>query len=278
MKSLLVGLDTTPASKAAVEFSFALASRFGARLTGISVLDIAYLTAQQPIPLGGAEYKFKADFARVERAHAQALELRKEFLTKYQSEGAVGRVVLLQGSPADRVRASAAVHDAIVIGRDTDFHGQASGGDDTSLEQILKGNPRPVIVTPETINHLSRVLIAYDGSTPAARRPAAFRFTGACSRLRNSRCVGRRRCGRRPNSNTASRGVSWPLWLCLQPECRGFDRRPSRRRYQVRFAHGGRSRRYGGVRSSRLARGAVWFLHEAPFVGMSGLSVHLSLR
>jgi nucleotide-binding universal stress UspA family protein len=178
MRSLLVGLDTTPASRAAVEFSLALASRFGARLTGIGVLDITYLTSPEPIPLGGAEYKFKADVARVEQAHAQALKLREEFLTRCQSEDAVGQVVLLEGSPADRVRASAATHDAIVIGRDTDFHGQSSAGVAASLEQILKGNPRPVIVTPETVNPLSRVLIAYDGSTPAARALQLFVLLG----------------------------------------------------------------------------------------------------
>lgn len=178
MKSLLVALDDTPASEAALQFSLSLASRFGAGLTGISVLDIAHLTAPEPVPLGGSYYKFKADLARLERAHEQAVKFREQFLARCRSAGVKGRAVMLEGSPADEVRATAAVHDAIVIGRDTDFHSEPSGGLAKTVEQILKGNPRPLMITPEAAKTPSKILIAYDGSIPAARALQIFTLLG----------------------------------------------------------------------------------------------------
>jgi nucleotide-binding universal stress UspA family protein len=179
VKSLLVALDDTPASEAALQFSLSLASRFGAGLTGISILDIAHLTAPEPVPLGGAHYKFKLDLVRLERAHRQAVKFRERFLGRCRSAGVIGRAVMLEGSPADEVRATAAVHDVIVIGRDTDFHSEPSGGLANTVEQILKGNPRPLVITPQAVRPpLSRILIAYDGSIPAARALQIFTLLG----------------------------------------------------------------------------------------------------
>jgi nucleotide-binding universal stress UspA family protein len=178
LKSLLVALDDTPASEAALEFSLSLASRFGAGLTGVSVLDIAHLTAPEPVPLGGAHYKFRLDLARLERAHQKTAKFRERFLERCRSAGVIGRAVMLEGSPADEVRATAAVHDAIVIGRDSDFHSEPSGGLAKTVEQILKGNPRPLVITPQVVRAPSRILIAYDGSMPAARALQIFTLLG----------------------------------------------------------------------------------------------------
>lgn len=80
MRSLAVALDETPASGSALDVAVALAGRFDAALTGLTVLDIDYLTAPQPTPIGGAYYKFKSDLARLEHAHEQAMRLRERFL------------------------------------------------------------------------------------------------------------------------------------------------------------------------------------------------------
>jgi nucleotide-binding universal stress UspA family protein len=178
MKRLLVALDNTPASEAALAVSLSLAGRFRAGLTGISILDIAHLTAPEPVPLGASYYKLRADLARLQRAHEQAVKFRDQFLARCLASGVSGRAAMLEGSPANEVRTAAAVHDMIVIGRDTDFHNEPSGGLAKTVEHILKGNPRPLMITPEKAKTPSSILIAYDGSIPAARALQIFTLLG----------------------------------------------------------------------------------------------------
>jgi hypothetical protein len=54
MKSMLLALDDTPAAAAARQAAFTLAEATGARITGIAVLDVDYLTAPEPTGIGGA--------------------------------------------------------------------------------------------------------------------------------------------------------------------------------------------------------------------------------
>jgi hypothetical protein len=48
MRSLRVALDDTPAGAAAIKLALSLATRHGATLTGLGVLDIDDLTAPEP--------------------------------------------------------------------------------------------------------------------------------------------------------------------------------------------------------------------------------------
>lgn len=178
MRSLAVALDETPASDSALDLAVALAGRFEAALMGLTVLDIDYLTAPQPTPIGGAYYKFKSDLARLERAHKQGVRLRERFLKQCAAANVRGKVAMLEGNPSEEVRTAAVTHDVIMMGRDTEFHGEASGALAKTVERILKGQPRPLFVIPTAAKLPSRVLIAYDGSIAAARALQIFTLLG----------------------------------------------------------------------------------------------------
>jgi len=169
MRSVLVALDDTPGGAAAVAFAVALAKRGNARLTGASVLDIDYLTAPEPGGVGTAYYKFKADLARLKRGHERSEKAAAEFLRRCESETIERDVLALEGSPAAVLYGAAATHDLVVIGQDCDFHGERGGGLAKSVVQILKGSARPLVITPDAVHDPGRVVVAYDGSGPAAR-------------------------------------------------------------------------------------------------------------
>jgi nucleotide-binding universal stress UspA family protein len=177
MKSMLVALDDTPAARAAVRLSLALAARFGASVTGASVLDIVALTAPEMVPIGAYEFKLRADLARLKRGQEQTARVREQFLAECRRRGLAGRVASLEGEPGEELRAAAAAHDVIVVGQEVD------GGDQTdvlarTVTHMLNGNPRPVIIAPEHVETGNRVLVAYDGSVPAARTLQLFTLLG----------------------------------------------------------------------------------------------------
>lgn len=178
MRSLAVALDETPASGSALDVAVALAGRFDAALTGLTVLDIDYLTAPQPMPIGGAYYKFKSDLARLEHANEQTVRLREQFLARCAASKVRCKVAMLEGAPSEEVRTAAVTHDAIMMGRDTEFHGEPSGGLAKTVARILKEQPRPLFVIPTAAKPPSRVLIAYDGSVAAARALQIFTLLG----------------------------------------------------------------------------------------------------
>lgn len=179
MKSLLVALDDTPCGRAAAVQSLVLAGRSGATVTGASVLDIAALTRPEMVPIGAFRYKLRADVARVGRARERAGRAQDWFLAECRTRGIAGKALPLEGDPAEQLRAAAAAHDAIVIGRDADLQDAGESGLEHTVEHLLHANPRPLIVVPERANQaLKRVLVAYDGSVPASRTLQLFTLLG----------------------------------------------------------------------------------------------------
>ena len=66
LRSILVALDATAASAAAQQLALRLTKRFGSQITGIAVLDRAYLTAPTAVGIGGMAYKEHRDQVKLE--------------------------------------------------------------------------------------------------------------------------------------------------------------------------------------------------------------------
>jgi len=126
MKSLLVAVDDTPGAAAAISFAISLAKAHNAALMGAGVLDVAHLTAPEPGSIGGAHYKFKADVARLSRAHDRNTRLLQAFAERCKDESIKANIVVREGEPSEELTGASALHDAIVIGHDSDLHGEPS--------------------------------------------------------------------------------------------------------------------------------------------------------
>lgn len=177
LRSLLVALDDSPASDAALKMAAALARTHGASLTGVTILDVEDLTAPEPTAIGALHFKEQADRARLRRARERNERLCRHFL-EHCREAAVGSDILrLEGDPLEQLCAAAGSHDLIVMGQDTDF-AAADDEESPTVERLLKYNPRPVIVTPPAAKALSPVCIAYDGSPAGARALQMFVLLG----------------------------------------------------------------------------------------------------
>lgn len=178
MRSLLLALDDTPGGAGASTFALDLAARHNAAITGASILDISYLTAPGPGGIGTAHFKARADRARLQRGHDLTERLSDNFLRQCKARKLKGSVLALEGSPSEELRAAADAYDVVVIGHDSDLHGEADNGLAVTVEKILHENPRPLIITPAEVREPSSIVVAFDGSVPSARSLQIFTLLG----------------------------------------------------------------------------------------------------
>lgn len=178
MKSILAALDDTESSAAAASLSIALAKAHGASVTGATILDTKHFTAPQAGAIGAAHYKAESDLALMQQAAARNERLRSDFLARCTAQGIKGAALSLEGTPAEALRESAALHDIVAIGRDCEFHGASDEGVARTVEIMLKNGPRPLLVTPKAAHLPARIVVAYDGSVPADRALQMFVLLG----------------------------------------------------------------------------------------------------
>jgi nucleotide-binding universal stress UspA family protein len=169
MRSILVALDDTPAGKATASRAQELAKSRGARVTGVCVVDIDWLAPAEPGRIGSIEFKERRDRARLAQARDAEKRLADAFLASCGACGVAADVLAVEGEPAARLAEAAAAHDAIAIGRDSDLHGEPTDGVSRTVARLLKATPRPVLLVPTASAKSDGVLLAYDGSIPAAR-------------------------------------------------------------------------------------------------------------
>lgn len=169
MKSILLALDDTPAGSAACRVAVALAEKYAARITGLCILDKEFLTAPEPEPIGGAYYKIQINLARLKRARDRQAALVSSFEAGCRQRNVVGTGSSLDGTPLPEILHAADIHDMVVIGRDTAFHSEPARHMADTVEELLKKNPRPIVVTTPTSAKIDPILVAFDGSVAAAR-------------------------------------------------------------------------------------------------------------
>lgn len=172
LKSYLVTVDGSEYSAAAVGYTIALARRVAARITLLSVVDIVSLEGPFLADLSGIvgvvpyldlqqqvrESLFDKAKLVLDTHAVTVREAGLECATRVES-GIVSRVIC----------EAAATHDAIVVGRRGE-HATWSGfllG--STVEEVVRGCAKPVLVTPRQSRPVTRILAAYDGSRTANR-------------------------------------------------------------------------------------------------------------
>jgi nucleotide-binding universal stress UspA family protein len=169
LRSILVALDATPASAAAQRLALRLAKRFGSQITGMAVLDRGYLAGPMAVGIGGMAYKVHRDQVKLEEAKAFLARLERIFQQSSEESGATWQVIEAEGKPHELIEMESGRHDLLVIGKDTDFHFDVGDSTSDTVQRLLRENPRPLLVCPETIRETGTIVAAYDGSVRASR-------------------------------------------------------------------------------------------------------------
>jgi nucleotide-binding universal stress UspA family protein len=173
MKSVLVAIDNTPAAGVARRLAYDLAGRFSAHVTGVAVVDTDDIKGPEPVPLGAGAFahaRRKRDMLRISERRARMSRTLATFQRIGTKLGLEVRVATLESDTIPAFLRLAQAHDVVALGRDTEFHFEGhEPGLSTTVERLVSGNPRPVMVTPSRPRVGKAVIVAYDGSVASAR-------------------------------------------------------------------------------------------------------------
>jgi nucleotide-binding universal stress UspA family protein len=169
LRSILVALDSTPASSAAQNLALDLARRLQCQITGIAVLDRGHITAPTAVGIGGSAFKQHRDQVKLKEAKAFIERMEQSFEASCEAIGAQWQVIEAEGVPSAMIEHETIRHDLLVVGKDTDFHLDEDPSVADTVRHLLHETARPLIVCPETAASDGPVIVTYDGSMSSAR-------------------------------------------------------------------------------------------------------------
>lgn len=181
MHSILVTVDDTPSCAAAKKLALSLARQTDAAIRGVTGIDLSDIDRVEPAPIGGVGYAYARLQHREEKAkqrRARIAELPEAFQQSFAAEGVEAPCHTMQSDIRGELLRMVETCDVVVTGRDAEFHLEPLEGMTPLVEFIVAQGCRPVIVTgPDSIGH-GPVLVAYDGSAPAAKALQAAALLG----------------------------------------------------------------------------------------------------
>lgn len=175
IKRIIVALDPDQDTPVATRYAIRLAKRFDASVTGLAVVDIENI--QTVIGVGG----FGAELSGLTIWNEMAEETREEaerlldsFGKAVDKAGVRHRDIRKEGVSDDLIIEEMKYHDLLIVGRDSRFFYNEPERDTQTLAKVVKGGVSPTLVVTDEYQDVEKILIAFDGSAPAARSLKGF--------------------------------------------------------------------------------------------------------
>jgi nucleotide-binding universal stress UspA family protein len=178
-RSILIGLDGSDYSTAAVDLCIGWAKRFDCLLIGMGIVDTPTIDTPSAVPVGGTAFKEQSVDAQLADARRQVEQFLEQFALKCIKAQVSHKLLENSGVPSDEIARQAQRYDMIVLGQETYFHFETQDQPGDTLEHVLRAAPRPVVAVPSPLRPDSTsTVIAFDGSLPAARALQMFQQSG----------------------------------------------------------------------------------------------------
>jgi nucleotide-binding universal stress UspA family protein len=174
LKRILVALSGTTCTPSAIEHAVELAHKHDAELSGVTVIDPDRLQDVGAVPLGGAAAAHELAEHRMHLAKKHVDEAISLFESRCTAEKITHRVLRETGDSAERLLADWRYHDLTIIGlRGLFEYGVLHNSEDLVLD-VIGGGLRPLLAVSDEYRSINRAMVAYDGSSLAARAMKAF--------------------------------------------------------------------------------------------------------
>lgn len=173
IETILVATDGSSDASAAEQTAMGLASRLGARLAGVSVLDDRLVRSPSNDGLALPPFP-EADLTAYYRARTEAVARR--FSERARGEGLDASCEVLQGSPDDRIVDKVQGADLLVIGRTGTLTGDRGALIGATVDSILRKTNKPTILVPGGAPLTGPLVLGFDGS-PGSRLAARLAVT-----------------------------------------------------------------------------------------------------
>jgi nucleotide-binding universal stress UspA family protein len=178
LKSILLGLDGSPSSGAAVELGIQWAKRFNALLVGLGIVDEATIGKPSAELIDETYYKREPDDELVQEAHRAMEQFLKQFEARCAEANISFKLLQDNGLPYEEILRESQRYDLVLFGHETHFRFGTIDRPDETLWNVLKREPRPVVIAPPKREAGSSVVVAYNGSPQADRALQAFQSSG----------------------------------------------------------------------------------------------------
>ena len=173
IETILVATDGSEDASAAEQTAMGLASRLGARLSAVAVIDDRLLRA--PAGDGLALPSFpEAEISTYYRARAEAVARR--FSERARGEGLEAGCEVLQGIPDDRIVEKVQGADLLLVGRTGTTVSDRGGMVGATVDSILRKTNKPTILVPAGAPLTGPLVLGFDGS-PGSRIAAKIAVT-----------------------------------------------------------------------------------------------------
>lgn len=170
IKRILVALDPDIDTQVATRYALHFAKEFDASLSGLAVVDSEQITHN--VGAGGIGTIYYAEQLREymeENTRQQAGKLLNAFEKTVEKAGVRHSEIMEEGVPHERIIEDMKYHDMLIVGRDSHFFYNRPEKETDTLAKIVKKGNSPTLVVTESYRNVNRVLVAFDGSTAAAR-------------------------------------------------------------------------------------------------------------
>ncbi|HXJ19807.1 MAG TPA: universal stress protein [Polyangia bacterium] len=180
IKNILVCLEGSPSTTAAVRLAIDVAKPLAAHLVGLAIVDEPDIRAGTPTSIGGSAFKHERDDALVADAHKHASDAMALFERRCREANVPAKALEIVGRPVDAILEEMETRDLTVLGRDVNFKFEIEKEDAQTRDTILHRASTPVLVVPEAAPPKlgGTVLVAYDGSGAAKRALSSFASSG----------------------------------------------------------------------------------------------------
>lgn len=171
IQRILVPLDPSPYTEAATLRACDIAQHHFAQVTGLAVLDSPEIRRRfAPVEVSHWPSIRENLAAGLDQAQQIIDRAKERFAMTCEAQHVAHSEDELSGVPVSIITEVAALYDLVVMGLRTHYHFETRDSDGDSLAKILDQTASPVLAVPsQTGGSFQRVLIAYDGSFPAAR-------------------------------------------------------------------------------------------------------------
>jgi nucleotide-binding universal stress UspA family protein len=171
IKSILIPVDGSDYSKTAVEYGIYMTNIFDAKLTGLHVMDIRLMqvsTFQDASETGDHTLDDSLMTAIEQSLHAKADTILKAFQNQCKVSGFEVKIKKTLGIVSDVIIEEGKENDCILLAQRGEHFRIGSGGIlGSTVESVVRGVGKPVIVTPQSFMEIESMGLAYDGSPPA---------------------------------------------------------------------------------------------------------------
>ncbi|MFQ5705912.1 MAG: universal stress protein [bacterium] len=181
VKSILLSVDGSSYTEAVVKQGIYLANAFESHIRVVSVVDIRLF--EWPMGMGADAFVPIIPSSLYQEESKRMLEAKSDAVLQkcsglLQSEGLEFETEKIYGPPVDVICEKSYLVDLLIMGSRGEFAKWKSKLVGATLEAVVRQCNKPILITRERFNPISKILVAYDGSDKANKALQLVAFFG----------------------------------------------------------------------------------------------------